>query len=67
MVGMRLGVDSRYGMKIEMALDFWKFPTEAGKKLSRIKIWPNEYYQNVDLGLKFHVKALKLKNIGSGT
>ena len=30
---MRLGVDSRYGMKIEMALDFWKLATEAGKKV----------------------------------
>ena len=33
MVGVRLGMGSRYGMKIEMALEFWKIPTEVEKKV----------------------------------
>ena len=64
---IRLGEDPGYGIKNEMALEFGKFPTEVGINWSRIEIWPNEYRQNVDLGLKFHLNASKLKNIWSGT
>ena len=42
-----------------MALKLRDYPRRGEQKCLKIEIWPNDHYQNVDLGLKFPMEGLK--------